>query len=105
VLLLGDRRLSVFPVPCRTAVRAEAIRVARELNRGGVGPKPIRTKLGHMPEDSRGGRLLLGEPATGVEIREVHPEVCFWALAGRSPMKHNKGRKKGSTSDSCPSSI
>jgi predicted RNase H-like nuclease len=35
--ILGDRRSSVFPVPCRTAVCAEAIGVARELNRGELG--------------------------------------------------------------------
>jgi predicted RNase H-like nuclease len=27
-------------------------------------------------------------------IRETHPEVCFWALAGRA-MKHRKKRKQG----------
>jgi predicted RNase H-like nuclease len=32
--ILGDRRSSVFPVPCRTAVRAEAIGIARELKWG-----------------------------------------------------------------------
>jgi predicted RNase H-like nuclease len=26
---------------------------------------------------------------------EVHPEVCFWALAGERPMKHRKKTKAG----------
>ncbi|MGA8100878.1 MAG: DUF429 domain-containing protein [Candidatus Acidiferrales bacterium] len=26
---------------------------------------------------------------------EVHPEVCFWALNKRRPMKHNKKTKEG----------
>jgi predicted RNase H-like nuclease len=26
---------------------------------------------------------------------EVHPEVCFWALNHRSPMKHNKKTREG----------
>jgi predicted RNase H-like nuclease len=26
---------------------------------------------------------------------EVHPEVCFWALNQRRPMKHNKKTKEG----------
>jgi predicted RNase H-like nuclease len=26
---------------------------------------------------------------------EVHPEVCFWALAGEQPMVHNKKKKAG----------
>jgi predicted RNase H-like nuclease len=27
---------------------------------------------------------------------EVHPEVCFWALNRRRPMKHNKKTREGS---------
>lgn len=29
-------------------------------------------------------------------VREVHPEICFWALAGEKPMTHNKKKQKGS---------
>lgn len=28
-------------------------------------------------------------------IREVHPEVCFWALAGERSMAHNKKKPEG----------
>jgi predicted RNase H-like nuclease len=28
-------------------------------------------------------------------FREVHPEVCFWALAGRKPMSYRKGIAAG----------
>jgi predicted RNase H-like nuclease len=28
---------------------------------------------------------------------EVHPEVCFWALAGKRPMAHKKKTPEGST--------
>ena len=28
-------------------------------------------------------------------IREVHPELCFWGLSDRQPMKHNKKRLLG----------
>ncbi len=91
--LLGDRRSSVFPAPCRAAVRAEAIAAARELNRGELGRS--------LPEQSWGicrrevDDLLPGNPSPEAEVREVYPEVCFWALAGRSPMKHNKRKKEG----------
>lgn len=27
-------------------------------------------------------------------VREIHPEICFWALAGR-PMEHNKRTREG----------
>ena len=32
--------------------------------------------------------------ATGPVIREMHPEICFWALAGR-PMAHAKRTPEG----------
>jgi predicted RNase H-like nuclease len=28
---------------------------------------------------------------------EVHPEVCFWSLAGKRPMAHGKKTKAGTT--------
>ncbi len=28
-------------------------------------------------------------------VREVHPEICFWAWAGRDPMKHSKRDSAG----------
>jgi predicted RNase H-like nuclease len=28
-------------------------------------------------------------------VREVHPEVCFWAFAGGVPMRHRKKLKEG----------
>jgi predicted RNase H-like nuclease len=76
-------------VPCRAAVRAEAIGVARELNRGELGRSLSEQSWG-ICRKIRVDDLLLGKPGPGAEVREVHPEVCFWALAGRSPMNHNK---------------
>jgi predicted RNase H-like nuclease len=90
--ILGDQRSSVFPVPCRTAVRAEAIGVARELNKGELGRSLSEQSWGICRKIREVDDLLLGKPG---EVREVHPEVCFWALAGRSPMSHNKRQKEG----------
>ena len=28
-------------------------------------------------------------------VREVHPEVCFWALNGREPLAHSKKEAEG----------
>ena len=28
-------------------------------------------------------------------VREVHPEICFWALAGGRPMRHSKKTERG----------
>jgi predicted RNase H-like nuclease len=93
--ILGARRASVFPVPCRAAVRAEAIGVARELNRGELGRSLSEQSWGICQKIREVDDLLLGKPGPGAEVREVHPEICFWALAGRLPMKHNKRQKEG----------
>ena len=29
------------------------------------------------------------------EIREVHPEICFWALSGEKAMRNGKQKKAG----------
>jgi predicted RNase H-like nuclease len=34
-------------------------------------------------------------PDRGQWAFEVHPEVCFWVLAGEQPMVHNKKTKDG----------
>ena len=39
--------------------------------------------------------MLRGDEKAQRIVREIHPEVCFWALAGRTPMKHNKRRPEG----------
>jgi predicted RNase H-like nuclease len=82
---------------CRVAqaVRAEAIAVARELNRGELGRSLSEQSWGICRKIREVDDLLLGKPGPRAEVREVHPEVCFWALAGRSPMKHNKKHKEG----------
>ena len=38
---------------------------------------------------------LLVKRKTACEIREVHPEICFWALAKRGPMEHRKKTSAG----------
>jgi predicted RNase H-like nuclease len=40
-------------------------------------------------------RLLRRNPAAVGKVRESHPEVCFYALAGGTPMRYNKKRAEG----------
>jgi predicted RNase H-like nuclease len=40
-------------------------------------------------------QLLRQEAEARRVIREVHPEVCFWALASERPMKVNKKEASG----------
>ena len=50
-----------------------------------------------MPGMAEVDRFLLGNPASQARVREVHPEVCFWALNGRQSMQHSKGKEPGSS--------
>jgi len=92
---LGERRYSVFPVPCRSAVHAETVVQAREINNKVLARSLSKQTWGICRKIAEVDTFLTGERPTYAEIREVHPEVCFWALAGRSPMKYNKKNRGG----------
>lgn len=91
------RASSVFPAPLRAALSAEshheASRIATSINGKGVPVQAwgIYRKVREVDELMRSNQR-----ARGV-IREVHPEICFWAWAGRSPMANNKSKAPGRT--------
>lgn len=92
--LLGQPRgSSVFPAPCRSALGAQTYAEASSINRQkttrglsqqawGIAPK-IKQVDDAITQDSQRWAF------------EVHPEVCFWALNQRRPMKRNKKTKEG----------
>jgi predicted RNase H-like nuclease len=89
--MLGFRRSSVFPVPCRHAVYAtsdvDAIAAnSRYLGRGlSLQTLAIRAKI----------RLLRNDAQARAVFREIHPELLFWAMNGGKPMTHRKKRREG----------
>jgi predicted RNase H-like nuclease len=94
--ILGPpRRSSVFPVPCRAALqgadRLDASRInLMELDRKiGVQTWAISAKIAEVDRFLRSSRP--GE----AELHEIHPEICFWALAGGRPMRHGKKTAEG----------
>ncbi len=93
--LLGrGRASSVFRVPCRKAVyapREKASEVNFELTRKGLSP-PVYGILSKIREIN--GFLSRHETSKSI-IREIHPEICFWALSGFHPMKYRKKRTDG----------
>ncbi|MFZ2087901.1 MAG: DUF429 domain-containing protein, partial [Desulfobaccales bacterium] len=48
-----------------------------------------------LPKISEVDHLLRREASARQIIREVHPEVCFWGLAGNRPMQVNKKESAG----------
>jgi len=93
--LLGDRASSVFPAPCREAVRAESYKEASRINNERTGRKLSKQSWGLVPKIREVDDLLLRDEKAREHIKEIHPEVCLWALAGGHPMDHHKSTEQG----------
>ncbi len=97
------RAASIFPTPTRQTVKEvpqkpkkdDYRRVAqREIELSGEWLDPptfwIATKIAQVDQALRGCHNNAIP-----EVREVHPELCFWALNDEKPMNLNKKVKKG----------
>lgn len=94
--LLGrEWRSSVFPVPCRAAVYADNYQKASKFNYRITGKKLSKQTWGITPKIRKVDELLRREKPARSCIREIHPEVCFWALNGKEPLMHSKNEQDG----------
>ena len=94
--MLGPRRApSVFPAPSRRASYAATIQEARARNIVEVGRSLSAQAWGICPKVAEVDALLQPQPGIRSRVREVHPEVCFWALNGRRAMAHSKSTREG----------
>jgi predicted RNase H-like nuclease len=94
--LLGrPRASSVFPVPCREALRAADVGEARKVNVAVLGRSLTAQTWGISGKIAEVDVLLVGNSHAREQIREIHPEICFWALAGGSPMRYRKTTAAG----------
>ena len=94
---LGSRASSVFRAPTRQATEYLA-RNPRDRD----GAKAVQIEItgapltpfgfGIMPKVAEVDRVML---ARQPKVREIHPEVCFWALNNRSSMKFSKKNREG----------
>lgn len=92
--LLGQPRgTSVFAAPCRAALSATTHAAASQINREKTGRGLSQQAFGIMPKIKQVDDVI----RAGIQqlVIEVHPEVCFWALNQRRPMKHNKKTTEG----------
>jgi predicted RNase H-like nuclease len=89
------RASSVFPAPSRSAVYATDYAAAAELNRIAVGKGLTKQSWAICPKIAEVDELLQSQRHLRSRIREVHPEVCFWGLAGGRPMRHSKRSREG----------
>ncbi|MFC1908350.1 DUF429 domain-containing protein [Chloroflexota bacterium] len=92
---LGSKRgTSVFPVPCRAAVYAD-VKEASDINNKLTDRKLSKQALGIIPKIRQVDQLLTSNNSAKLRIREVHPELCFWAINYRKPMVFNKKDRRG----------
>ena len=91
------RASSVFPAPPRQATeyladnprdKACANAIQFGITRRNISP----FGYGIMPKVAEVDRVML---ARRPRVREVHPEVCFWALNSRSSMEFSKKKQEG----------
>jgi predicted RNase H-like nuclease len=92
--LLGQPRgTSVFAAPCRASLREKNHVAASATNLRVTGRGLSQQAWGIAAKIRQVDELMT---ATCQRCAfEVHPEVCFWSLAGERPMKHGKKTAAG----------
>lgn len=93
-LLSPKRRSSVFPAPCRQAISAKTYEEASNINKQMTGRRLSLQTWNIIPKIREVDILLSNDESARSRVREIHPEICFWALAGH-PMKHSKKKREG----------
>ena len=89
------RGSSVFPVPARASLRARDFTEALAINRRCTGRGISKQSWLIAPKIKVVDDLLQAERKWRGLLRESHPELCFWALNGAMPMRHNKKSPEG----------
>jgi predicted RNase H-like nuclease len=94
-LLKQPRSSSVFRVPCRQAVYMDLEEEARKVNKRVTNKGFSRQTWNIMRKIREVDEFLHENPDARKRIREIHPEVLFYALNDDKPMKYNKKRQEG----------
>jgi predicted RNase H-like nuclease len=89
--LLGrPRASSVFRAPCRDALAASDYATACAINRQQTGVALSIQTWNIVPKIRELDALLDSQPGLQGRLREAHPELCLYGLAGGRPMAYNK---------------
>jgi predicted RNase H-like nuclease len=92
-LLRQPRGSSVFPPPCRAAIESETYTDACKANHFQTGRNISRQAWGIAKKIKEVDGAMIADRQTWAF--EVHPEVCFWAMNGASPMRNGKKNAAG----------
>ncbi len=92
---LGRKRaMSVFPAPCRKALFAQNYHEACKINERMTGRKLTLQTWNIIPKIREVDLLISKDESARSHIREIHPEICFWAL-NNGPLTHSKKTEEG----------
>jgi predicted RNase H-like nuclease len=89
------RSSSVFPAPSRPLLKAESWEEAVRINKQRWGKSISKQAYAIFGKVREVDELLCRDPALRERVREVHPEVSFWAWNGGEAMRHKKKRAEG----------
>ena len=93
---LGQKRgTSIFPAPVRAVFGVQDYEDAKTLSQDACGKKISQQAFAIVPKIREVDELMRRNDKARQFVREVHPELCFWALNDRRPMKKNKKDKSG----------
>ena len=87
------RRTSVFPAPARDTLEAANYRDACRRNERITGTEISQQTFGILSKIRDVDDLLRCDAKARAIVKEVHPEICFWALNDGQPMQHSKSNK------------
>ncbi|MCH8064863.1 MAG: DUF429 domain-containing protein [Chloroflexi bacterium] len=90
---IGPRRSSVFPAPMRAVLAASTYDQACVLSLAACGKKLSKQAFAILPKIREADEAMT--PAVQERVREVHPEVSFWALNDHQPLEHAKLKPDG----------
>ncbi len=93
--LSPKRHHSIFSPPCREALPTSTYKEACSINQKITGRKISRQAYYIRSKILQVDLLLQKDTGAHHIIRESHPEICFWALAGGKPRDHQKKTKEG----------
>jgi predicted RNase H-like nuclease len=94
--VLGPPRASsVFPAPCRPALKEATYQEASDLNRTLTGRGLSRQSWAISGKIREVDEFLRTHALAKSKIRECHPELLFWSLNNRTAMRHNKKKVEG----------
>jgi predicted RNase H-like nuclease len=92
--ILGrPRATSVFPPPVRPCLSAKEYKVADAIARRFSGKALPKQSFFLLDKIRQVDDLMT--PKLQERVREIHPEISFWALNGKKPTKHKKKKLTG----------